>query len=121
MAEAWRYYWFQAQVDATTMVNGLIYFIRRLPILGKKIPTKLYRMGAVKSLIAIIMSCLMFMMKPLIAMLLLAMDFLVANAYNDFIHPLPTTFTFRTMVAVTIYTLGGLLFRDWSFVIFQLI
>ncbi len=48
MVEAWRYYWFQAQVDATTMVNGLIYFIRRLPILGKKIPTKLYRMGAVK-------------------------------------------------------------------------
>ena len=115
MVEAWRYYWFQAQVDATTMVNGLIYFIRRLPILGKKIPTKLYRMGAVKSLIAIIMSCLMFMMKPLIAVLLLAMDFLVANAYNDFIHPLPTTFTFRAMVAVTIYTLGGLLFRGLVF------
>ncbi len=36
MRDAWRYYWFQAQVNTTTMVNGFIYFLRRIPFLGKR-------------------------------------------------------------------------------------
>lgn len=115
MRDAWRYYWFQAQTDATTGVNGIIYFLRRIPFLGKKIPTKWYRTGALKSLLAILLNFMMLLTKPVITLLMMGLAFLVGNAYNDFIHPLPTAFTLRIMVAVLVYSLGCLMLRGLIF------
>ncbi|KRK11559.1 hypothetical protein FD51_GL001133 [Lacticaseibacillus zeae DSM 20178 = KCTC 3804] len=115
MRDAWRYYWFQAQTDATTGVNGIIYFLRRIPVVGKKIPTKWYRTGALKSLLAILLNFMMLLTKPVITLLMMGLAFLVGNAYNDFIHPLPADFTLRIMVAVLVYSLGCLMLRGLIF------
>ncbi|QVI35124.1 ABC transporter ATP-binding protein [Lacticaseibacillus chiayiensis] len=115
MRDAWRYYWFQAQVDATTAINGLIYFLRRIPFLGKKIPTRWYRTGALKSLLAILVNFMMLLTKPVITMLGIGMAFLVGNAYNDFIRPLPAALSLRLMVAVAVYLLGCLMVRGLIF------
>lgn len=115
MRDAWRYYWFQAQVNATTMVNGFIYFLRRFPFLGKKIPTKWYRPSALKTLMAIAVNFFTILLKPVTTLLLIGLAFLVGSAYHDYVHPLATDLSLRVMIAVLVYLVGFLMFRGLVF------
>lgn len=49
-----REYWAYHQVNLSTKVNGLLYFLKRIPLIGKKIPLSIYRSYAIKQVLAVI-------------------------------------------------------------------
>ena len=76
--------WKLENYKASIFANGLIYFLGRIPILGKMIPTTmLYREYGLKKAITVIKMILHQLMKLALASLPLVMSYFLANIYQS--------------------------------------
>ena len=76
--------WKLENYKASIFANGLIYFLGRIPILGKMIPTTmLYREYGLKKAITVIKMILHQLMKLVLASLPLVMSYFLANIYQN--------------------------------------
>jgi hypothetical protein len=49
-----KYYWYFKLVNVTNKINGLIYFIRKIPWLGSKVPMRLYELYGIKEVVTLL-------------------------------------------------------------------
>lgn len=82
--------WFFYRVKTTTAANGLLYFLRRLPLVGKLIPPAIYGLLGVKKFVAVIAAIGRVLMRLAFGFLLFALGFLASNIYaTNYLHQPP--------------------------------
>lgn len=65
MKDFFRYYLFERRIAFTKTWNGWLYFLRKLPLIGKRLPTSPYRWYGVKNFLGSVSNILRFVWTPL--------------------------------------------------------
>lgn len=65
MRDFFRYYLFERRIAFTKTWNGWLYFLRKLPLVGKRLPTSPYRWYGVKNFLGSVSNILRFVWTPL--------------------------------------------------------
>ena len=50
------YYWFRQSTNVRSIINGLLYYLRRLPLVGKKIPLTIYKNYELKQILFVLVA-----------------------------------------------------------------
>lgn len=103
----WRY----RKYKASNFVNGLIYFLGRLPIVGNSIPTTmLYREYGLKQVIAIIQLVVSTLLMFILQAIPFALSYLVAKGVNHFLDSHVSVFFVWFIAFNVIWTCIGKIF-----------
>ncbi|MFT8845017.1 MAG: ABC transporter ATP-binding protein [Schleiferilactobacillus harbinensis] len=97
--------WFFYRVKVTTSANGLLYFLRRIPFVGKLISPAVYGFLGVKKFFAVIAAIGRILMRAAFGFLAFALSFLGSDLYiTNYLHqpPLPALHT-SAMLAATVW------------------
>jgi hypothetical protein len=77
-----KYYWYFRLVTVTHKINGFIYFIRKIPWLGSKIPMRLYSLYGIKEVVTLLGLFLSFSLSILYKFFWLALYLLSAVVWE---------------------------------------
>ncbi|MFI3061033.1 hypothetical protein [Streptococcus suis] len=87
-----RYFWYQEKYNLYRTVNGFFYYLRKLPLVGKKIPESIFKSYSFKSGLFLILHILSIPSRFLVKGLWLALNFYFASFWMNILASEELTF-----------------------------
>ncbi|HFI0462620.1 TPA: hypothetical protein ACGO2S_001858 [Streptococcus suis] len=87
-----RYFWYQEKYNLYRTVNGFFYYLRKLPLVGKKIPESIFKSYSFKSGLFLILHVLSIPSRFLVKGLWLALNFYFASFWMNILASEELTF-----------------------------
>ncbi|MGX7352335.1 hypothetical protein [Enterococcus canis] len=112
MRDFFRYYLFERRIAFTKTWNGWLYFLRKLPLIGKRLPTSPYRWYGVKNFLGSVSNILRFVWTPLKKLLWLTGYYALASFITSVAsgRPFLTVFTAFEQPTIWLASLAWLVF-----------
>ncbi|MGM0216157.1 hypothetical protein [Enterococcus sp. AZ109] len=85
MGEIIRISWVFAVIQITQKVNGLLFYLRKLPLLGKKIPGGVFQSYGLKKVLTVLLFCWKGMFNFLVKFLWLGLSYVGVVGFNNLI------------------------------------
>ncbi len=87
-----RYFWYQEKYNLYRTVNGFFYYLRKLPLVGKKIPESIFKSYSFKSALFLFLHILSIPSRSLVKGLWLALNFYFASFWMNILASEELTF-----------------------------
>ncbi|WP_104929661.1 hypothetical protein [Streptococcus suis] len=87
-----RYFWYQEKYNLYRTVNGFFYYLRKLPLVGKKIPESIFKSYSFKSALFLFLHILSIPSRFLVKGLWLALNFYFASFWMNILSTGEPTF-----------------------------
>jgi hypothetical protein len=78
--------WFYAQTATAETLNGFFYYLRKLPLIGKKIPATIYKSQAIKLILMILTAISQIVIEAILKILLVGVAFFCVLAVTAIRH-----------------------------------
>lgn len=84
--QKWRIYWLFKSAGETRKINGLFFYLRKLPIVGKRISVSIYRNYEVKKVLFVLMTVLGIVMKLVMKFLWIGINLGVISLFSTMLN-----------------------------------
>lgn len=86
LSQKWRIYWLFKSAGVTRKINGLFFYLRKVPLIGKQISVSIYRNYEIKKILFVIMTCSGVLMKLIMKFLWVGINLAVISFSSSLLN-----------------------------------
>lgn len=86
LGQKWRIYWLFKSADVTRKINGLFFYLRKIPFIGKGISVSIYRNYEIKKILFVIMTFFGVLMKFAVKFLWVGINLAVISLLSNLLN-----------------------------------